>query len=129
MLQKKFDYFLREVLKLEEDLLAEIKVRNWGAAGKLEGNTIIAAKIPKSGYIKEYFKATDPETRKKLYCHCPHIRPYIGKEDIDPIYCYCGAGFYKNIWEYITGKKVDVKLNKSILKDDYHCQFILKVSQ
>jgi predicted hydrocarbon binding protein len=38
------------------------------------------------------------------------------KETISPTYCYCGAGFYKGIWEEILQKPVEVKLLESVLK-------------
>lgn len=127
MLQKKFDYFLKEVMLLDQKLIEEIQKRKWGLAGKLEGNTITVAKIPKSSFIYEYFAEKDPEKRRNLYCHCPRIRDFIGKEDIDPVYCYCGAGFYKKIWEYITGKQTSIKMSKSVLKGDDHCQFVIDI--
>lgn len=129
LLQKKFDDFMENLISEEKDILAEIKKRNWGLAGRLEGNRIFAAKIPKSGYLKAYFQETDPEKQRLLYCHCPRIRQYLEKTDIDPLYCYCGGGFYQDIWEYITGKEVKVKLLKSIIKGDDHCLFELQITE
>lgn len=129
LLQAKFDYFLRDVMLLDQKLIEEIQKRKWGLAGELKGSTITVSKIPKSSFIYEYFAEKDPEKRRNLYCHCPRIREFIGKEDIDPVYCYCGAGFYKKIWEYITGKKASVKMTKSVLKGDDHCQFVININE
>ncbi|MDP8211622.1 MAG: DUF6144 family protein [Candidatus Stygibacter australis] len=129
MLQRKFDTFIESLLLEQKDIIAEIKKRHWGLAGRLEGNRIFAAKIPKSGYLKEYFQETDPEKRRLLYCHCPRIRQYHDRSEIDALYCYCGGGFYQDIWEYITGKEVKVKLLKSIIKGDDHCLFELLITE
>jgi hypothetical protein len=127
-LQSRFDDFLADILAEKPELQIEIKKRNWGLAGVLTGNTIIATKIPKSGYLEEYFAEQDVEQRRLMYCHCPRIREYLDNSNIDPIYCYCGSGFYQDIWEYITGRQVKIKVNKSILKGDDHCQFELQIA-
>lgn len=94
-----------------------------GLAGVKKGDTIIATKIPKSGYLAEYMKETDPKKKRQLYCHCPRVRDVLKiKETISPTYCYCGAGFYKGIWEKILQKPVEVELLKSVLKGDDVCR-------
>lgn len=47
-LQEQFENFLDDTLKLEDKYKQEILKRNMGQAGKIEGRTIIATKIPKS---------------------------------------------------------------------------------
>ncbi|MGD8968572.1 MAG: hypothetical protein PVI07_13770, partial [Anaerolineae bacterium] len=56
MLQERFEVFLVESLGLEEELVEEIVERRWGLAGILQGDTIIATKIPKSGYLVAYME-------------------------------------------------------------------------
>ena len=63
MLQEKFESFLKEVLRLDSELVEEIVKRGWGLAGIKKGDTIIAAKIPKSGFLVEYMMEKDPEQR------------------------------------------------------------------
>jgi hypothetical protein len=123
MLTDKYVSFLKNDLRLEDDLVEEIMNRGWGLAGVREGNTIIATKIPKSGNLVEYLKETDREKRRALYCHCPRIREAIGSnKKISPTYCYCGAGFYKGIWEYILQQPVKVELLESVLSGDEVCK-------
>ena len=87
------------------------------------GNTIIAIKIPKSGYLVEYMKETDPEKKRQYYCHCPRIRDVLKtSETISTTYCYCGAGFYKGIWEEILQKPVEVEVLESVLQGDEVCK-------
>lgn len=126
MLQEKFVSFLKNTLGLDDQLVEDIMNRGWGLAGVKKGNTIIATKIPKSGNLIEYMKEKDPEKRRTLYCHCPRIREVIGsKTNISPTYCYCGAGFYKGIWEYILKQPVKVELRQSVLKGDDVCKIAI----
>ena len=130
MLQEKFLLFLRDSLKLSDELVEDIANRGWGLAGVRKGNTIIATKMPKSGNLEEYLRETDREKRRALYCHCPRIRKAIGSNTIiSPTYCYCGAGFYKGIWEYILQQPVKVELLESILQGDEVCKVAIHLPQ
>ena len=107
MLQTQFESFLRDTLRLSEQLVGEIVLRGWGLAGVKQGNTIIATKIPKSGFLVDYLEEPDPETRRQYYCHCPRIRDVLRSSVTSPpAYCYCGAGYYKGILEEILQKPV-----------------------
>jgi hypothetical protein len=122
MLQQIFQSFLKKELNLDPILIKEIKEKGWGLAGILKENTIIATKIPKSGNLKKYFREKDFKKKRALYCHCPRIRNVVKTSEIIPyLYCYCGAGFYKGIWERILGKQVRVEVLKSVLKGDNVC--------
>jgi hypothetical protein len=95
-----------------------------------DGNTIIATKIPKSGYLKEYFQEDDPEKRRRLYCHCPRVRDVIGEEPSLPNeYCYCGAGFYQGIWEEILGQPVELEVLESVMQGDDVCKIAIHLPQ
>jgi hypothetical protein len=125
-LQEKFELFLRESLELEEDLIEAIRHLGWGLAGVREGNTIIATKIPKSGFLEPYFKEADPLEKRRYYCHCPRVREGVGEEPALPMeYCYCGAGFYQGIWEEILGEPVEVKMLESVLRGDEVCKIAI----
>jgi hypothetical protein len=92
------------------------------------GDTIIATKIPKSGYLVEYMRETDPKTKRQYYCHCPRIRDALKSgAAISPTYCYCGAGFYRGIWEEILGRPVQVELLESVLQGDDVCKIAIKL--
>jgi len=123
VLQAKFVIFLRETLQLESELIEIIIQRGWGLAGIRQGNTIIATKIPKSSYLREYFQEEDPLEKRRLYCHCPRVRDWVGAEpSLPPEYCYCGAGFYQGIWEEILGKPVRVEVLESVMQGGEVCQ-------
>jgi hypothetical protein len=127
LLQKKFEAFLRDTLELCEDLVSEIAEQGWGLAGVKQGNRIIATKIPKSGHLVAYMAETDPEKkRRQFYCHCPRVREILkSSETISPTYCYCGAGFYKGIWEEILQKPVEVEVLESVLQGDEVCKIAI----
>lgn len=124
MLQKQFISFLKNSLRLDAELVEAIVNREWGLAGIKKGNTIIATKIPKSGNLLEYVKETDPERKRALYCHCPRVRDVLKTSDrrLSTTYCYCGAGFYKGIWEEILQKPVKVKVLETVMKGDDVCK-------
>ena len=113
-MEKKFTSFIREILHLDEKYIKLIQEHKMGFAGERTGNnTIIATKIPKSAFVKKYFDSEDPNERRALYCHCPRIRDVLldPEKTLPEAYCYCGAGFYQNIWEEITGKPVKVEMS------------------
>ncbi len=126
MLGDKFERFLRDTLGLEEELIAKINTLGWGLAGYRVGNTIIATKIPKSGFLIDYFNETDPAEKRRTYCHCPRVRDRVGLEPALPqVYCYCGAGFYQGIWEEILGKPVRVEVLESVMAGGDTCRIAI----
>jgi predicted hydrocarbon binding protein len=128
MLQEKFEVFLLEVLKLDASMAAEIVSRGWGLAGVRQGDTIIATKIPKSGFLVDYMNETNPEVRRSYYCHCPRVRDALKLgESLPKVYCYCGAGYYKGIWEGILGEPVEVEVLESVLSGDEVCKVVVKL--
>lgn len=129
MLQEQFESFLRNALGLSEELVEEIVKRGWGSAGVKKGDTIIATKIPKSGTLIAYLEETDPEKKRQYYCHCPRVREVLKtSETISPTYCYCGAGFYKGIWEEILQRPVEVEVLESVLQGDEVCKIAIHLS-
>jgi hypothetical protein len=123
ILQEQFESFLRGPLELDEGLVTEIVARGWGLAGIRQGDAIIATKIPKSGYLVDYMNEPDPQKRRQLYCHCPRVRDVLKTDQtISATYCYCGAGYYKDIWEQILEQPVEVELLESVLKGDEVCK-------
>lgn len=127
-LQAQFEDFLRETLKLDGEAIADVTGRGWGAAGLLEGDRITATKIPKSGDLKRYLAETDAEVRRSYYCHCPRVRHAVGTGELLPItYCYCGAGFYKHMWETILQDEVSVEILESVLSGGDVCKVVIEL--
>jgi len=129
MLKDRFLGFLRDDLKLDEDLISTILDRGWGLAGRLDGQRVIATKIPKSGNLRAYLEEEDPEKRRQMYRHCPRIRSVLASgEALSSLYCYCGGGFYKGVWEEILGRPVQVDLSESVLEGGDVCRFVIDCS-
>jgi predicted hydrocarbon binding protein len=124
MLQEKFEKFLKDTLNLNDKYFNFIVSRGWGLAGVRNKKSIIATKIPKSGYITDYMEEKDPEKKKAYYCHCPRVRDILKRPGarISLTYCYCGAGFYKGIWEEILQKKIRVEVLESVLNGGDECK-------
>ena len=121
-LQARFERFLAEDIELPKEYIEEIVDRGWGLAGRLDGYTIYATKIPKSGYLKEYMQEEDAERRRAIYCHCPRVcKAATTREGLSASYCYCGAGYYKVIWETILSRPVEVNVISSVLAGDDTC--------
>jgi len=129
MLQAQFESFLERDLELSPEMIRDIVARGWGAAGVRQGkDTIVATKIPKSGYLLAYMQETDPQKKRQLYCHCPRIRDVLKTSDmISATYCYCGAGFYKGIWEEILQQPVQVQVLESVLDGGDVCKIAVRL--
>jgi hypothetical protein len=123
LLQESFETFLRETLRMDEEMVGEVVDRGWGVAGIHRDNTVIATKIPKSGNLVSYLQEPDHERKRHLYCHCPRIRHVVSKAGRVPrLYCYCGAGFYKGIWEEILQRPVEVEVMETVLDGGDVCK-------
>ncbi len=130
MLQEQFESLLRDRLQLKEAMIEEIVKRGWGSAGTKQGRTIVATKIPKSGYLLEYMQQEDPERRRQLYCHCPRVRDALKTgEALPQTYCYCGAGFYKGIWEGILQRPVEVEVLETVQEGGDVCTIAIHLPE
>jgi len=125
VLRELFISDLKNVLKLDDELIRNILSRGWGVAGVKEGNTVIATKMPFE--LREHLKATDPKEKRYHYCHCPRIREAIRSSQprISLTYCYCGAGFYKDIWEKILQQPVEVEVLETVLGGSDVCRIAI----
>ncbi len=130
MLQEQFESFLKDTMQVSEEMFAEIVSRGWGSAGIKRGNTIVATKIPKSGHLIEYMNETNPEIRRQYYCHCPRVSAAVKNNlMISSTYCYCGAGFYKGIWEEILQQPVEVEVLESVLSGGEVCKIVIHLPE
>ncbi len=129
MLQAQYLEFLRRDLALEAKVIDIVKANGWGLAGTLNGSTVEATKMPKSGSLLEYLSSTDPDHRRALYCHCPRLRDALALGERMPLdYCYCGAGFYQALWEEILGRSVRVEVVTSVAAGDDDCRIRIDLS-
>lgn len=90
---------------------------------KREGNIIYVTKIPFNP--KKYDQILDMNEKKYHYCHCGLVKTSLKASEIkiSPTFCYCGAGWYKTLWEGILDKPVQIKVLQSVIGGDDCCQF------
>ncbi|HNT55634.1 MAG TPA: hypothetical protein PKG95_13025 [Anaerolineaceae bacterium] len=70
-----------------------------------------------------YENATTPAERRKAYCHCSFVHPYLDEipARLSPTFCFCGAGWYRRLWEGILGQPVKIEHVETLLKGHDHC--------
>ncbi len=88
-----------------------------------EGNTVYITKVP--AHPDEFAAAKTAQERRRAFCHCEYVR--AATDEISQTFCYCGAGWFKNIFEEILGRSVKVKFSKSILKGDDVCEVAIEL--
>ncbi|MFX1411422.1 MAG: hypothetical protein ACFFA6_13810 [Promethearchaeota archaeon] len=87
-----------------------------------KGNIIYVSKIP---YNQEGYKnAESTEEKRRNYCHCPLVRNYFNI-GISPTFCNCSTGWYRQQWEGILGKPIQIEVLKSLVKGDDYCEFAI----
>jgi len=93
----------------------------WYERPRRKGNVIYMRKNP---YEPEgYEKATTPAERRKAYCHCPFVHPYLDEipAKLSQTFCYCGAGWYRRLWEGILGAPVRIEHVETLLRGNDQC--------
>ena len=110
-----FDDILREMYT--DDFWYEKPVRR--------GNVIYMRKNPFDP--EGYARAVTPAERHKAYCHCSFVHPSLeeGASRLSPTFCYCGAGWYRRLWEGILGKPVKIKYVETLLRGNDQCSFTI----
>jgi predicted hydrocarbon binding protein len=48
------------------------------------------------------------------------------QEPFSPTYCQCSCGWYRQLFETLQGKAVEVDLLGSIRQGDERCQFLIR---
>jgi effector-binding domain-containing protein len=98
----------------------------WGSIPIREGNVLYTTKSPCNP--KAFAEAKTKLERIKAYCFCPIIRPFLDRE-VPEMYCNCGAGWPKQLWEGVFGEQLKVEIVKSLTKGDAECQFAIPIPQ
>ncbi len=98
--------------------------RSWYENPTREGNVIHVSKDPFDP--ERYREATDEAEKRSYYCHCRLLRDAIrAGVTMSRTYCYCGAGWYKQLWEGILEKPVRIEVLQSVLQGDNCCSFAI----
>jgi hypothetical protein len=109
--QGAFDDILREMYT--DDFWYEKPVRR--------GNVLYMRKNPFNP--EGYANAASPAERRKAFCHCPFVHPYLDEipAKLSPTFCFCGAGWYRRLWEGILGQPVKIEHVETLLKGNDQC--------
>lgn len=97
---------------------------SWYETPVREGNVIYVSKDP--ALPDQYREAVTQEEKRAAYCHCGLLREAIRAGlTMSGTYCYCGAGWYKQLWEGILDQPVQIDVLESILQGDDRCSFAI----
>jgi len=121
--QERIDH-LREVYSngTVDDVLHEMYEDDfWYEKPVRRGSVIYMTKNP---YDPEgYLKGATPAERRKAYCHCAFVHPFLDElpSKLSTTFCYCGAGWYRRLWEGILGKPVKFEHVETLLRGNDKC--------
>lgn len=105
-----------------DDVLCEIYTDDfWYEKPVRRGNVLYMRKNP---YNPEgYEQATTPTERRKAYCHCAFVHPYLDQipAKLSPTFCFCGAGWYRRLWEGVLGQPVKIEHVETLLRGNDQC--------
>jgi effector-binding domain-containing protein len=121
--QERIDY-LRTIYERGEfdDILREMyKDPFWYEKPVRRGSVLYMRKNPFNP--EGYAQAATPTERRKAYCHCSFVHPYLDEipARLSPTFCFCGAGWYRRLWEGILGQPVKVEHVETLLKGNDQC--------
>jgi hypothetical protein len=116
---------LRAVYQQNQDVDQVLKVMGedvyWYEEPVRKGNVLYATKAPFDP--QGFEKAETRAEKRKHYCHCSIIKNHL--DEMNPTFCHCGAGWYRQLWEGILEKPVRVEMLKSLPLGDDVCQFAI----
>lgn len=96
--------------------------RSFYAAPTREGTTIIETKEP--ARPQAYAEAADPREKRAAACFCPIVRQAIlAGVDLSATWCYCGAGWFTQLWGGIFGHEVQVDVLETVRGGSDRCVF------
>jgi effector-binding domain-containing protein len=111
--------------EIDDVLRAMYQDPDWYEDPVRKGSQLHMRKVP---YDPEaYQKASTPAERRQAYCHCNFVRPYLDEAParISSTFCWCGAGWYRRLWEGILGQPILVEHVETLIKGNDQCTLII----
>jgi len=102
------------------------KDHGWVRAPVRNGRIITNTKNPAN--LALFNQAKTREERRIAYCFCPLIRNHL-EDNLSPTFCFCSAGWERQQWELILGKRVEVDVVESLLKGNDQCTFAVHIPE
>lgn len=109
-----------------DDVLREMYTDpDWYEEPVRKGNQLYMRKVPFNA--EAYKQATTPAERRQAYCHCAFVRPYLNEvpAEISPTFCWCGAGWYRRLWEGILGQPIQVEHVETLIRGNDCCTLVI----
>jgi hypothetical protein len=74
-----------------------------------------------------YASAATRVERRRAYCHCSFVHPYLDETParLSASFCYCGAGWYRRLWEGVLGQPVKIQYLETLLRGNDQCMFTI----
>jgi hypothetical protein len=125
--QRKDELFFSQ--EITDDVVEYVKNNPEIESGVREGNLLYISKIPYNA--RQFLTETNPTMKRYYACHCPWAREAIKTEAIqmNPVFCFCSAGFSKKPWEVIFGQTLQVEVLESVLQGDFRCRFAVHLPE
>jgi len=126
--QKRID-LLRNIYEQRhdiDDVLREMyKDPDWYEDPVRKGSQLHMRKVPVNA--EAHKKAATPAERRQAYCHCAFVRPYLNEVParISPTFCWCGAGWYRRLWEGILDQPILVEHVETLIKGNDQCTLVI----
>ena len=60
-------------------------------------------------------------------CYCGSVS--TSRQPFSATYCHCSCGWYRQLFEMLLNKPVEVELLGSILQGDEHCRFLIHLQE
>jgi effector-binding domain-containing protein len=109
-----------------DDVLREMyRDPDWYEDPVRRGNRLYMRKVPFDA--EAYKTAATAAERRQAYCHCAFVRPYLTESPagVSPTFCWCGAGWYRQLWEGVLGRPIQVEHVETLVKGNDCCTLVI----
>ena len=86
-----------------------------------KGNVLHMRKVPFDP--EGYENGATAVERRRAYCHCAFVRPYLDQvpSRMSPTFCWCGSGWYRRLWEGLLDRPVKIEHVETLLNGNDGC--------